>query len=64
MNTAADAAENPFECIFGIPAEVDEIHQTSRSNAGRSKATSKRHTHGNKRSHRRHRKHHQEASEA
>ncbi|XP_027165059.1 uncharacterized protein LOC113765171 [Coffea eugenioides] len=64
MNAAGDAVENPFDCIFGIPAEVNEIQPTNRSNAGRSKAVSKRHAHGNKRFHRRHRKHQQEASEA
>ncbi|KAL3505933.1 hypothetical protein ACH5RR_031315 [Cinchona calisaya] len=64
MSTAADAMENPFDCVFGIPSEVDEIHHTGRSNTARSKATSKRHAHGSKRSHRRHRKHHhQEASD-
>ncbi|CAI9778914.1 unnamed protein product [Fraxinus pennsylvanica] len=58
MNATVDAMENPFDCIFGLPARVEEIPHPDTSGT-----LSKRQRRIQKRSHRRHRKLHQEVSD-
>ncbi|CAA3009590.1 uncharacterized protein LOC111403088 isoform X1 [Olea europaea var. sylvestris] len=57
-NAAGDVMANPFDCIFGLPASIEEIPHPDTSST-----LSRRQRRIQKRSHRRHRKHHPEVSD-